>query len=66
MTSCERCWVLAKERGVTYHEQLRAAEEREEPCTLGDLEAKRLQAGDYWDAERQVDSRLPHVARVVP
>lgn len=57
MPSCERCWSVAQSRGIGYEEQLRLAEHGKEPCTLGDENARRLQAGQFWDDERKLDRR---------
>jgi len=57
MPSCERCWWVAKDRGISYEEQLRLAERNAEPCVGDSIDARRLSAGQFWNEERQVDMR---------
>ena len=57
MASCEKCWSDAymrsygtgKSQVECYHELLK--ERKEHPCT------EKEQAGQYWDEERQIDTR---------
>ena len=59
MASCEKCWEDAcmleyserrKSRAEYYHDLI--AERKDNPCT------PREQAGQWWDEEKQCDSRL--------
>ncbi len=58
MSSCEKCWGDAfmrmmdspmKSQSEHYHDLL--AERKDSPC------APKEQAGDWWDEEKQCDSR---------
>jgi len=57
MTSCERCWSIAKLRGVPYEQQLRDADVHQEPCIRSNEQAARLRAGHFWDEDTKCDSR---------
>ncbi len=65
MSSCEYCWVESQRRGIEYREMLRIAESQGSPCcepqngealTLSD-NARRLRAGQFWDADEKRDTR---------
>ena len=58
MTDCEKCWEDAfrrsygtgKSQAECYHDLLE--ERKDNPCT------PKEQAGEWWDEERQIDTRL--------
>jgi hypothetical protein len=75
MASCERCWDEARRREHRdgrlltehYYVVMREAEEQAAVCTQDTLEGRIARAGDYWDAERQLDTRtLPLPERAPP
>jgi hypothetical protein len=64
MASCEYCWERRHDYAVNgdpvagYYRAMGTAEEEGWPCTTPTEEGARLRAGQYWDAERKVDTRL--------
>ena len=61
MASCEYCWerkyLYAKDGYSGYYRAMEAAQVEGWPCTKQDEEGARLRAGQFWDAERKVDTR---------
>jgi len=63
MSACEKCWNDAWERYYRYggshskHYADLLKERADNPCTQEE------QAGQWWDAERQVDTRSDHERR---
>jgi len=61
VASCEKCWWdahirvregLAPDVATAYHQLLK--ERKDNPCTPQE------QAGEFWNEEKQCDSRLTH------
>ena len=57
MSACEHCLVMARIRGIEYHDQIERAEREGDPCTKLTLEGMRLRAGQFWDEETKSDRR---------
>lgn len=48
---------MSRLRGIEYYNQLRRAEEENDACTQNTIEGKKLRAGQFWNEEKQMDSR---------
>lgn len=57
MSACEHCWGMARLMGIHYHDQLARAEREHATCTQDNIDGARLRAGQWWDEEKQRDSR---------
>ena len=61
MASCEYCWERKYRYALDpvdgYYRAMENAEREGWPCTKDDGEGARLRAGQFWDADRKVDTR---------
>ena len=57
--TCEHCWHNSdpERRPDSYYFAMAEAERDGAPCTKPDEQGARLRAGEYWDAERKIDTR---------
>lgn len=60
MTACEHCWQMAKLLGIEYRQQIERAEREHYPCTQDTIDGRKLRAGQFWDSEKNCDSREAH------
>lgn len=64
MSACECCWQARHGfqddidgPGAAYYKAMKAHEERGCVCTKDTLEGRRARAGQWWDEEKQIDTR---------
>jgi hypothetical protein len=57
MPSCEYCWNRRWLFDDDYYKAMADAEQRKAPCTTATPEGEKARAGQFWDEERQCDTR---------